>query len=62
MAAGEADRGRDAARPAEIPLRGWRDIAIRAWREAGSDNIELIAAGVASTASSRWCRCSARSS
>jgi membrane protein len=46
--AGEhAGRGRDAASPAEIPLRGWRDIAIRTWREASSDNIELIAAGVA---------------
>jgi membrane protein len=40
-------RGRDAASPTEIPLRGWRDIAIRSWREAASDNIELIAAGVA---------------
>jgi membrane protein len=43
----QAERGRDAASPAEIPLRGWRDIAIRAWREAASDNIALIAAGVA---------------
>lgn len=40
-------RGRDAESPTEIPLRGWRDIAIRAWREAASDNIEMIAAGVA---------------
>lgn len=40
-------RGRDAASPAEIPPRGWRDIAIRTWREAAGDNIGLIAAGVA---------------
>ncbi len=40
-------RGRQAARPSQIPARGWRDIALRVWGEIGRDNIALIAAGVA---------------
>jgi membrane protein len=43
----ERDRGRQASRPSEMPLRGWRDILIRVWNESGYDNIGLIAAGVA---------------
>lgn len=42
-----SDRGRDADYPSEIPPRGWRDVLIRTWREAGDDNLGLIAAGVA---------------
>lgn len=30
-----------------MPLRGWKDILIRTWREASTDNIGLVAAGVA---------------
>lgn len=41
------DRGRNADSPGEIPPLGWRDIAIRTWREAGRDNLGLVAAGVA---------------
>lgn len=41
------DRGREASQPAEIPLKGWKDIAIRAYREAKADQVALIAAGVA---------------
>jgi membrane protein len=45
-ASGDA-RGRQAESPTQIPARGWRDIAIRSWKEASTDNISLIAAGVA---------------
>ncbi len=41
------DRGRDATSPWAIPARGWKDVLLRTWREAGEDNIGLIAAGVA---------------
>lgn len=40
-------RGRDAEGPAEIPARGWKDIAFRVWKEMGEDHLGLIAAGVA---------------
>lgn len=40
-------RGRDAETPAQIPAPGWKDIAIRTWKEASKDNISLVAAGVA---------------
>lgn len=39
--------GRDAATPAGIPASGWKAIIIRTWNEMGSDNLSLIAAGVA---------------
>ncbi len=41
------DRGRDANSPWAIPAKGWKDVLLRTWREAGEDNIGLIAAGVA---------------
>ena len=40
-------RGHDAASPWAIPAKGWKDIALRAWKEAGQDNISLVASGVA---------------
>lgn len=40
-------RGRDAASPWAIPAKGWKDIVFRAWKEAGQDNISLVASGVA---------------
>lgn len=40
-------RGRDATSPWAIPAKGWKDVLLRTWREAGEDNISLIAAGVA---------------
>jgi membrane protein len=40
-------RGREAERPEQITLAGWRDIAMRLWRRLGSDNLSLVAAGVA---------------
>lgn len=40
-------RGRAATSPWAIPPRGWKDVLLRTWREAGQDNISLIASGVA---------------
>ena len=47
LAKREPHRGREAARPAEIPAPGWKDILTRAWRRIGADNHSLVAAGVA---------------
>lgn len=44
---GAGDRGRRATSPAQIPLVGWRDIAIRVWRNGRADNLNILAAGVA---------------
>ncbi|MCK6550179.1 YihY/virulence factor BrkB family protein [Myxococcota bacterium] len=41
------ERGRDAESPAEIPRRGWRDIALRTKEQLDADNIGIVAAGVA---------------
>lgn len=41
------ERGRRATRPTEVPLPGWRDVAVRAFRQIKADNVPLIAAGVA---------------
>ena len=43
----QEERGGNAASPWSIPAAGWKDVALRAWREAGKDNISLIASGVA---------------
>ncbi|OWK28522.1 YihY/virulence factor BrkB family protein [Sphingomonas mucosissima] len=47
QAAAKAERGQNAARPWAIPPRGWKDVALRSWKEAGQDNISLVASGVA---------------
>ena len=39
--------GESAKSPFAIPSAGWKAVLIRTWREAGSDNIGLLAAGVA---------------
>jgi len=39
--------GHEATRPWAIPAGGWKDVALRSWKEAGQDNISLIASGVA---------------
>ncbi|HET6469363.1 MAG TPA: YihY/virulence factor BrkB family protein [Geminicoccaceae bacterium] len=44
---GGGDRGQGAAAPREIPARGWWDVLKRVWREAGEDNVWVIAAGCA---------------
>lgn len=44
---GTGDKGRQADTPAQIPAPGWKEIALRTWKEASKDNISLVAAGVA---------------
>lgn len=41
-----SDRGRQAERPSEIPVRGWLDILKRTLARFGKDRILLISAGV----------------
>jgi membrane protein len=43
----EAGRGREAESPTELPARGWRDILVRVKEETSTDNVSLIAAGLA---------------
>ncbi|HEX8839334.1 MAG TPA: YihY/virulence factor BrkB family protein [Sphingomicrobium sp.] len=43
----EGQKGRNADTPAQIPAPGWKEIAIRTWKEGSKDNISLVAAGVA---------------
>lgn len=42
----EPGRGRMAAQPSQIPVRGWRDILYRTYREAMEDRITTVAAGI----------------
>jgi membrane protein len=39
--------GAQADSPAEIPARGWWQIAVRGWKEASADQVPLLSAGVA---------------
>lgn len=39
--------GEDATTPSQVPARGWRQILRRAWAESKSDQVPLLAAGVA---------------
>ena len=39
-------RGRTAAHPLEVPVRGWKDILFRVWKNIGKDRVILVAAGV----------------
>jgi membrane protein len=41
------DRGRDARRPTEVTKRGWRDVLSRTVAESKSDQLVLLAAGLA---------------
>jgi len=41
------ESGRGADSPAEIPVRGWKQVALRTWRQSSEDNVGLVAAGVA---------------
>lgn len=41
------DRGRDAQRPTDIPLPGWKDVFVRVKDESKRDHAVLLAAGVA---------------
>ncbi len=42
-----ADHGESAARPTQIPARGWWDVLMRTKDEIKNDNLPIIAAGVA---------------
>ena len=42
-----ADVGHDARSPFDVPAAGWKAVLLRTWREAGDDNVSLLAAGVA---------------
>ncbi|GJE39096.1 YihY/virulence factor BrkB family protein [Methylobacterium persicinum] len=42
----EADRGRRASTPTEIPASGWKDILLRTYRDVGENRIMLVSAGV----------------
>jgi hypothetical protein len=42
----DGDRGRDASTPAELPGKGWKDIAWRVYDGVQNDRVLLIAAGV----------------
>src|SRR5690349_24918970 len=42
-----AQSGRTADSPLEIPARGWKQVAVRTWRQSSEDNVGLVAAGVA---------------
>jgi membrane protein len=42
----EPGRGRLAAHPHAIPLRGWKDILWRTYREIGRDRLNVVAGGV----------------
>lgn len=41
------DAGRHATSPFAMPAQGWKEVLVRSWKEAGQDNVGLIAAGVA---------------
>jgi membrane protein len=41
------NRGREAEQPGQVPLRGWKDVAIRLKRQLQEDDVPLLAAGVA---------------
>ena len=46
VASTQADRGRKADTPSEIPAKGWWDIGKRVFQEFGNDRVLLVAAGV----------------
>src|SRR5438552_17879339 len=42
----ECGRGRSATTPSEVPVRGWKDILLRIWKNIGKDRVVVVAAGV----------------
>ena len=47
MSSKKINRGRNATSPAQMPLRGWGDIARRVWQRLDEDNVSILSAGVA---------------
>ena len=43
----EAERGRQARRPSDIPRRGWWDVLTRVRQQVAEDHLSIIAAGAA---------------
>ena len=41
------ETGRTADSPTQIPARGWKQVALRTWKQSSEDNVGLVAAGVA---------------
>ena len=41
------ENGTDAQSPWQMPWLGWKQVALRTWKETSNDNVGLIAAGVA---------------
>jgi membrane protein len=41
------DRGHNAERPSQIPMKGWKDIAIRVKDQMKTDHIPIVSAGIA---------------
>lgn len=39
--------GRTASSPGQMPLTGWKQVAVRTWKQSSEDNTALVAAGVA---------------
>lgn len=46
VASSEPERGRQADKPSEIPLAGWKSIGMRVFHEFGNDRVLLVSAGV----------------
>ncbi|MFC7537447.1 YihY/virulence factor BrkB family protein [Sphingomonas sp. GCM10030256] len=46
-AAPTTDHGQQADTPAQVPAAGWKEIALRTWKESSKDNVGIVAAGVA---------------
>jgi len=46
VVAAQADRGREAQTPSEIPARGWKDILWRIYQNISEDRVVLVAAGI----------------
>lgn len=40
-------RGHQADSPWQMPLSGWKDVAVRTWHQSSKDNVSIVAAGVA---------------
>lgn len=47
VATAEADRGRDAEQPTDIPARGFADVLARVRAEVKTDHVTLLSAGIA---------------
>ena len=45
--AAAGQHGAQAEKPTDIPAAGWKQIVVRAWKEAKADNVPMLAGGVA---------------